>query len=306
MAFDFYFAGSQCEEATRLMIDNNMNILKSYMNDKKKIRELFEEKDKGWKGKLLIDNGAFTIHRQGGSVDIDEYINWLNENDDHIDLAIALDSIPGKWGEKRTPEELKYSQDKTWENYLYMIERVKSPQKLLPVFHHCEDFYCLERFLNHKINGEYIKYMCISGNKQLTNKQREEFYKKCFAIIHKSPNPNIKIHCLGSATLSNARRYPFTSMDASSWIMTGANGGIMTDMGVIKVSKESQKDPDNIVNQSEDAKKFVYNQCEEFGIPLEDLQDNYRKRVCMNVLYMFARSQSTDYIGGKIRLNTLF
>lgn len=306
MAFDFYFAGSQCEEATQLMIDHNMNILKSYVNDKKKILELFEKKDQGWKGKLLIDNGAFTIHRKGGSVDIDEYISWLNDNDDHIDLAIALDSIPGKWGEKRTPEELKYSQDKTWENYLYMLERCKSPNKLLPVFHHGESFYCLERFLNHKIDGHPIEYMCISGNKQLTNKQREEFYKKCFAIIHASANPDIKIHCLGSATLSNARRYPFKSMDASSWIMTGANGGIMTDMGVIKMSKESQNDPDNIVNLSEDAKKFVHDQCEELGIKFEDLQDNYRQRVCMNVMYMFSRSQSTDYVGGRIKTNALF
>ena len=148
--------------------------------------------------------------------------------------------------------------------------------------------------------------MCISGNKQLTNKQREEFYKKCFAIIHASNNPDIKIHCLGSATLSNARRFPFTSMDASSWIMTGANGGIMTDMGVIKVSKESIKDPDNIVNLSEDAKKFVEQQCKEFNMKLENLQDNYRQRVCMNVLYMYARSRSTHYVGGKIKLNKLF
>lgn len=306
MAFDFYFAGSQCDEATDIMISKNMNILKSYMNDKKKILELFEKKDQGWTGKLLIDNGAFTIHRQGGSVNIDEYIDWINNNDDHFDYAIALDSIPGKWGERRTHEELKYSQQKTWENYLYMIEKCNNPYKLLPVFHHGEDFSCLERFINHKIDGQYIKYMCISGNKQLTNKQREEFYKKCFAIIHASNNPDIKIHCLGSATLSNARRFPFTSMDASSWIMTGANGGIMTDMGVIKVSKESIKDPDNIVNLSEDAKKFVEEQCKEFNMKLENLQDNYRQRVCMNVLYMYARSRSTHYVGGKIKLNKLF
>ena len=63
MAFDFYFAGTQCDEADEVMVSLNANVLKSYVNDQKSIQKWFERKKNGWKGKLMIDNGAFTFHR---------------------------------------------------------------------------------------------------------------------------------------------------------------------------------------------------------------------------------------------------
>jgi len=75
MAFDFYFAGTQCQESTELLKDLGCNVLKSYVNDRKEINKWFQYKKDGWTGKLLIDNGEFTFHRKGGSLDIDEYIN---------------------------------------------------------------------------------------------------------------------------------------------------------------------------------------------------------------------------------------
>lgn len=306
MAFDFYFAGSQCEEATQVMIKLNANVLKSYINEQKQISEWFDRKDKGWTGKLLIDNGAFTVHRQGGEINIDEYIQWLNNNDSHIDYAIALDNIPGKWGRKRTYEELKNSPIITWENYVYMCEKYNNPFKLLPVFHQGEEFKYLKQIVNHKINGEYVKYICISGNKELTNKQREKWYAECYTIIKESPNPDVKVHCLGSATISNAVKFPFTSMDATSWIMTGANGGILTDFGVVKVSKESAGDVDNIKNCPQAVVDFVNKQCDQYGITLEQLQESYKNRMCMNVHYLYNTSQKTNYNGKLIKVNKLF
>lgn len=306
MAFDFYFAGSQCQETTDLIRDLNANVLKSFVNDMSSILKWFDYRKQGWKGKFLIDNGAFTVHRQGGELDIDRYIGWLNDNDEYIDYAIALDHIPGVWGRKRTYQELREAPIKTWENYLYMIERCKSPNKLLPVFHQGEDYKYLEQIINHKINGEYVQYICISGNKELTNKQREDFYLKCFDIIKKSNNPNVKTHCLGSATMSNAVKFPFTSMDATSWIMTGANGGIFTDMGVVKISKESYLDKDNIVNIPEDAAKKIEFYCAEHGIQLEQAKESYRYRMLLNIHYLYEKSQVTSYDGRSLKSNRLF
>lgn len=306
MAFDFYFAGTQCKEATQTIFSLNANVLKSYIYEKKQILECFERKKNGWTGKLLIDNGAFTVHRQGGEINIDEYIQWLNDNDEYIDRAIALDNIPGKWGSKRTYEELKNSPAQTWENYLYMVDRCKSPQKLLPVFHQGEDFRYLEQMVNHKIKESYVEYICISGNKELTNKQREGWYAKCFEIIQNSENPNVKVHCLGSATESNAIKFPFTSMDATSWIMTGSNGGILTDFGVVKVSKESAKDKDNIKNCSKAVIDFVTNQCSKYGMTLEQIQESYKHRMVLNVYYLYDMSQRTTYNGKKSKTNKLF
>lgn len=100
MSFDYYFAGSQSIKVDKLLAKRNANILRSYATEKKNISFWFEQKKNGWLGKLMIDNGAFTFHRKGGSLNIDEYINWLNDNDDYYDYAIALDDIPGKWRSK--------------------------------------------------------------------------------------------------------------------------------------------------------------------------------------------------------------
>lgn len=285
MAFDFYFAGSQCEEANQVMITLGANVLKSYVNDRKSIQEWFKHKQEGWKGKLLIDNGAFTLHRKGGTLDIDSYIDWLNSNIDLIDYAIALDDIPGRWGEIKTLEQIQNSPINTWNNYLYMIERVTQPQKLLPVFHMGESFTYLENMVNSdKLLSNYI---CISGNKELTNKQREEWYLKCFNIIRHSKRPNLKVHCLGSATLQNAEKYPFTSMDATSWIMAGANGNILTDNGAIYVGK-SVNLTDSEITQLNSISKM-------YGFTAEQLITDYKARMVVNVNYLYKASQETTF-----------
>ena len=297
MAFDFYFAGTQCEEAEKIMVELNANVLKSYLNDKNNIPRWFEAKHNGWKGKLLIDNGAFTLHRKGGQLDIDKYIDWLNEHIDDIDLAIALDDIPGKWGHKKTLEQIQGSAEVTWKNYLYMIEKVTQPQKLIPVFHMYENF----KFLENMVNSDELlsDYICISGSKELTNSQRESWYEQCFNIIKRSKRPNIKVHCLGSATMQNAEKFPFTSMDATSWIMTGANGGILTDCGVVYVGDSGK-------SLTKAQKEAVQSILDEYHLSLEDIGKDYRARMCVNVRQLYKDSQKCEYVGLKYERRKLF
>lgn len=296
MAFDFYFAGTQCKEADDVICNLNANVLKSYINDRKSIQDWFNRKRNGWKGKLMIDNGAFTVHRKGGSICIDEYIEWLNTNDEYIDYAIALDEIPGTWGHPKTAEQVRNSPLLTWKNYVYMTERLKSPERLLPVFHMGEDFSHLENMCNS--DKLLSKYICISGNKELTNSAREDWYIKCFNIIRRSKQPDMKVHCLGSATISNAEKFPFTSMDATSWIMTGANGGILTDFGVVSVGNKSKL--------SNIEKKIITNVVSKYGVSYEDIQNNYKARMIVNVKYLYAKSQSCKNSDFKVTRKRLF
>lgn len=299
MAFDFYFAGTQCEEANLLLKELNANVLKSYVNDKKEILKWFEYKRQGWKGKLLIDNGEFTFHRKGGSLDIDEYIKWLNDNDELIDYAIALDSIPGKWGQPRTSEDVRISAEKTWENFLYMRSKMKSPDKALPVFHMGESFDNFERFLQFPD----LKYMCISGMKDLTNKQREAWYEKCFYLVSKYKRQDMKFHCLGSATIQNAVKFPFTSMDATSWIMTGSNGSVLTDWGVVYVGDECKTLKHTLPKENVE---LLEQYCNKFNTTLEDIGKDYKARMCFNVNYLYYKSQEVSYNGVGFNKRRLF
>lgn len=276
---DFYFAGNHHERIANFVRATNSNALCSYINDIKPIENFyFKFKQEGWKGKLLIDNGAFTMHRNGSKIDIDEYINWLNVNDEYIDYAIALDEIPDTFGKFNHANEIEWCANKTYENFIYMRERVKSPNKLLPVFHQGDDFKWLSKYLD--IEG--LTYMCISANKTHTsNRMRENFYSDCYAIIKHSSNPNIKIHCLGSATIQNAEKFPFTSMDATTHVKYAIYGWIMTKYGLLYVGDnyaEISKDNNNL-----DTLRCL---CAEYGMDFDKLGNDWLERTIFNAHYV--------------------
>lgn len=294
MAFDYYFAGATTRRLESVLVNLDANVLKSYYTDKSTLIRWFNYKKLGWKGKLFIDNGEFSMHRHGGTIDIDDYIKYLNTYDEYIDIAVALDKIPGVWGSPHTREEIDTASDITYANYLYMREHCKSPHKLLPVFHQEERFEMLERFLN--IDG--LEYICIAGRKDLTPDIRKAFYSDCFDIIKRSSNPNIKVHCLGSGTISDVKRFPFTSTDSTSCNMVGANGRIFVDGVSLYVG-------DGCKSLLPAEKDIVYSLCEKYNILPENLTQ-YQDRAIMNIHYMYEVSQNTTCSVTKFRKLRLF
>lgn len=295
---DFYFAGNHTTRIREWVRDNDANALASYMNDRSAIQHYFSYKKVGWKGKLMIDNGAFTVHRQGGKVDIDEYIKWLNDNDEYIDYAIALDDIPGKPGVKKTEAEVIKSSEVTYANYLYMKERVKSPQKLLPVFHQGDKVEFLERYLKMKD----LKYMCLSGNKiNVTSEQRNVFYSMCFDVVRKCGREDMNFHCLGSATFNTAERFPFASMDATSHIQKGMYGLIICDYGTIYVG-----DKNLISNMHEEEFTVLKDLCDRYNVDIYKLADDWLERTVFCMGYMKELSHKIEYVKPKSIKRRLF
>ena len=76
MAFDLYFAGSQCPESTDLIEQNGYCRLHSYYGDKTAIKRRFERNPEG---KLFIDSGAFTAWTRGAKIDVDEESELASE-----------------------------------------------------------------------------------------------------------------------------------------------------------------------------------------------------------------------------------
>lgn len=218
--FDMYFAGNGIKDVEDTIVNQNINKLLSFINDRGAIEKYIEHKKNGWKGKLLIDSGAFSIHKSGKQANLDVYIDYLNKNHEYLDYYIQLDNIPGKWGVPTSKQEILESPEKTWQNYLYMRSKLIDKDKLLPVFHQLEDFKYLKRMLEYEDEYGKIKYMCIASNKQLSTNDRIDWYKRCFDMIERSNNPNIMIHSLGTQSKTHCEMFPFTSVDATSWIMT--------------------------------------------------------------------------------------
>jgi len=292
--FQLYFAGSQNKLAEEFLRTRGANRLASQLLDKIVIRGWIAGRDEGYcKGNLFIDSGAFSAHTRGAEVDVDAYIEFLNLIDSQIHICAQVDKIPGVFREPKTPQQLNEAPELSWDNYLYMRERLTSPDKLLPIFHQGEDYKWLINILETKFDGKHIPYIGISPANDQVVKEKEKFIDKCFKIIKKSSNPNVQTHAFGMTSLHILERYPFTSADSTSWIMNGANGSIMTKYGSVTVSSSRLHAPDHIRKMPKDAQQEIQKYVESHGYSMERLADDYKQRVIFNV--QFLQNWARDY-----------
>lgn len=293
---DLFFAGSDNPVWQKHLIDNNCNRLASWVNDKKVITDWIE---KGATGKLFIDSGAYSAHSVGKEVDVDKYIELLNELDDHVYIAAQVDKIPGVFRQPKTRKQLLEAPYESWQNYLYMREKVKSPDKILPIFHQGEDFDWLVRMLETKFDGKHIPYIGISPANDVATTEKNRWFKSVFKIIAESSNPKVKTHAFGMTSLPMLERYPFTSADSTSFIMTGANGLIMTKFGNIVMS-EKQSDAalfyKHYFASNEEESEF-YKYIEKMGYNVATLETDYAERVKFNISYLLDWLSSYEFKG---------
>lgn len=298
MAFNLYYAGSHTKTADPIIEENGLLRLLSYLNDK---RHISNREAKGLS--TFIDSGAFSAHTKGAEVDVDTYIDYLNGHDEFITICAQLDKIPGEFGVAKTRQQLEEAPELSWENYLYMYPKLKSPEKLLPIYHQGEDFKHLHRMLNHEPK---IQYMGISPANDMPTTSKEKWIAECFKIIQASNNPDIKTHAFGMTSLWVLNRYPFTSADSTSWIMTGANGSIMSKYGTLLVSENGKKNPKHVANLPKAELAELESYVEHMGFNLEELGTDYKKRIEFNVRFLKDWAENYKYRPVEVHQSKLF
>ena len=237
---DLYFAGSSHNQASEWITELGCNRLFSQEINRPEIKKMVElRKNNGYSGKILIDSGAFTAHRKSIKIDVDEYIDYLNSITEWVDVYAQVDTIPGEFGKPKTREQLLEAPKLSWENYLYMRDKLKEPDKLMPIYHQGESIEWLENILEAKFDGKPIQYIGISPANDKSQVEKNKFIEMCFKLIKRSSNPNVKTHAYGMTNLKTLEKYPFTSADSTSWALTAVNGSIMTPWGVIPTSAQN-------------------------------------------------------------------
>lgn len=301
MSFDLYFAGTQNEDCESFMLKNNLCRLQSQVNERKNISRWCQEEVHG---KLFIDSGAYTVYTRNIDLDVDEYIKYINSIDEHLTIFAQVDKIPGVHGQPKTKEQILEAPELSWKNYCYMRERVKSPDKLLPIFHRREDWKYLHQMLETTFDGKHIPYIGLAATTDSSTKEKEIWFDKCFDIIKKSSNPKVKTHAFGMTSLKLLERYPFTSADSTSWIMISANGNILTPFGLVTVSDSQQHLKNHISNNlgEKQLKKYL----QSIGIELELVRTDYKYRTLANLIYLKNWSDNYSYKGSKITRKKLF
>jgi hypothetical protein len=202
---------------------------------------------------LFIDSGAYSAMTQGVQIDIKAYIKFLKENQDVIDVYANLDVVKDA--------------EASWKNQQIMEKAGLHP---LPAWHVGESFEWLDMYI------EKYDYIAIGGlivNINTKNRIRildEVFHKH---ICDKEGMPKVKVHGFGMTNFLTLFRYPWYSVDSTSWLMTSRNGGILVPpptedlepdwlkppwkVGMSNRSPSAKKDPYFYDNLSPKLKKYV-------------------------------------------------
>lgn len=289
----YYFSGS--------LSDSMMERLRSFPNytpidvlvsqlDRGSITKMREYKKLGYINRLFIDSGAFSFHTGKAVLDLEEYIEFLNEIDDDVEVFAQVDTIPGVFKQPKSKQDYEESAKKSWENFLYMRTKVKSPHKLIPVFHFGEDMSVLQHMLEWKDeNGQPLDYVGISPANDVAQKVKNIYLQDVSDIIKASSNPNIKTHLFGMTSLDALSKYPCYSADSVSHRLVCAYAKMLSyHFGVISVSKQVRtivsKNNASFVDFADEYNlNLLKSELKELGLTIEDVQDNVSDRVAVTM-----------------------
>jgi len=163
--------------------------------------------------KIFIDSGAFTAFTKGTKVDLDAYIRYCHDNEDIIELISLLDEI--------NPKDVNKAVETTLAN---MAEMERQGLKgILPTFHMGEPEWVLKYY------AEKYPYISLGGMVGISVKQLMMWLDRMWSkyLTHEDGTPKIKVHGFGITSLPAMLRYPWYSVDSSTWVQWSAAGMIL-------------------------------------------------------------------------------
>lgn len=297
----YYFSGSLTREMhDRMMALNDwepIDVLVTQL-DRNGVKMALEFQKDGLAKNLLVDSGAFSVHTGKATLNLEEYISYINGLDEHIEVFAQMDTIPGVFGKPKTEEDYKESAKKSWENYLYMRTKMKSPEKLTPIFHYGESFEHLRQMLEWTDeSGNHIPYIGISPANDSSQKVKNRYMGEVYDVIAKSSNPNVKTHLYGMTSLDALTKYPCYSADSISHRLQSAYNKIYTrKWGTISLS-DAKRTSNTKSNQSfiRTADEYTLKEFREFlklyNTDIEEVKNNNAVRcvICIGEIQKFIK-----------------
>jgi hypothetical protein len=167
---------------------------------------------------IFLDSGAYSAFTKGVRISPRQYARFIRENRDIVEIASNLDMI-GKGSEQNSYENLKT---------LQLLLHHDGLSDLIKPVHHVRDAdYWLERYL-----GEGHDFICLGGmvseNTKVLRRWLDYVWSKF--LINPDGTPKIKVHGFGLTTRELMFRYPWASVDSTTWIsVSRLAGGVMMD-----------------------------------------------------------------------------
>jgi hypothetical protein len=177
-----------------------------YINQPEKLRAIRHNQQR-----IFLDSGAYSAFTQGARISPKAYAGFIERNADIIELASSLDVI-GAGNEQQSYDNLK------------ALERLLGRGAVLPVHHARDDDKWLQRYL-----AEGYDYIALGG----MVKENTAFLKQWldhvwhYYLTNPDGTARIKVHGFGQTTRELMFRYPWHSVDSTSWVMASNFGSVM-------------------------------------------------------------------------------
>lgn len=189
-----YFAGA-VPPYSEAVVKHGGQALLSYADSRAVIKFLQNHPGE----KIFLDSGAFTAFTQGKQINIHEYMQFIDENKDRFETYATLDVI-GDWRATEKNTQLMESQG----------------LQPLPVFHYQSPEEELKRLM------DKYEYFALGGLVPLARlrKKLQSWLDYCFSVI----KINNKVHGLGMTGDWCLKRYPFYTVDSTSYLQSSRFG----------------------------------------------------------------------------------
>lgn len=151
----------------------------------------------GYKPKIMLDSGAYSAFTKGKGIALTDYLKYVQDNREYIDLFISLDVI----------------QDSDLSYWYWHIAREKG-YKPIPVFHYLEDEKVLSKYANQ------TDYIALGGTVPEKDKNKVADWVRLIVAQY----PEIKFHVLGTSSRKVIDTCAIASADSSTWIMQAIMG----------------------------------------------------------------------------------
>lgn len=274
------------DDAERKLRDSCEYFLESYhyIHRESAVQRIRRERNAdGTQIKVFLDSGAFSAFSQGVKIDLVKYCNYIKKNADIIDFASVLDSIGSHVG--------------TWHNQAAIEQQGVS---VLPCYHFGEPEEVLEYYVRN------YQHFTIGGLVPISTPQMQIWLDRIWGkyLTDDDGRPIRKIHGFGVTSLPMMQRYPWHSVDSSTWVQWSANGMILLPRSGKQVDISSLSSRRKMANMHIDSIPQIQRQALEDEIAIEGvdpdrLRNSYYSRWAWNAwafpMFMKLRGSCTQF-----------
>jgi hypothetical protein len=234
--------------------------------------------------RIFLDSGAFSAFTQGATIDLNKYCRYIKTNMDIFDVVdgIPLVSVLDAIGDA----------DETYRNQLRMAQQ---GVKALPCYHFGEPVEVLQFYAKH------FEYITIGGMVPISTPQLQIWLDRIWGRYLTNPDgsPKLKVHGFGLTSVPLMARYPWYSVDSSSWVQLGGMGAIfLPEHGMLHISefspnvKEAGKHFDTLPKPQQDAVRHTITS---LGFDIERLRVGHLSRKVFNCVTYTAFGESGSH-----------